>query len=83
MGCVSGEWPDCRLGHGAKVLQTLSTTYASEVVPTVLRPYVTAWVCMCWGLGNVIASVVVRATSTMGTQWGELRLETFRSSLIF
>lgn len=30
------------------VFQTLSTSYASEVVPTVLRPFVTSYVCMCW-----------------------------------
>lgn len=47
------------------VFQTLSTTYASEVVPTVLRPYVTAYVCMCWGAGILLSSGVVRATSTI------------------
>ncbi|KAH7346991.1 general substrate transporter [Pyrenochaeta sp. MPI-SDFR-AT-0127] len=41
--------------------QTLSTTYASEVVPTILRPYVTAYVCMCWGAGILLSSGVVRA----------------------
>ncbi|KAF4964219.1 hypothetical protein FSARC_7853 [Fusarium sarcochroum] len=45
------------------VFQTLSTTYACEVVPTILRPYVTAWVCMCWGFGILLSSGVVRATS--------------------
>ncbi|KAB5566695.1 putative MFS alpha-glucoside transporter, partial [Coniochaeta sp. 2T2.1] len=50
----------CGISWG--VFQTLSTTYASEIVPTVLRPYVTAWVCMCWGAGQLIASGVVRAT---------------------
>lgn len=43
------------------VFQTLSTSYASEVVPTVLRPYVTAYVCMCWGGGILLSSGVVRA----------------------
>ncbi|GFZ47587.1 hypothetical protein JCM24511_05331 [Saitozyma sp. JCM 24511] len=51
------------------VFQTLSTTYACEIVPTVLRPYVTAYVCMCWGAGNVIASVAVRACSVLTNQW--------------
>ncbi|EED20771.1 MFS alpha-glucoside transporter, putative [Talaromyces stipitatus ATCC 10500] len=45
------------------VFQTLSTTYASEVVPTVLRPYVTAYVCMCWGAGILLSSGVVRAVA--------------------
>ena len=43
------------------VFQTLSTTYASEIVPTVLRPYVTAFVCMCWGGGQLLSSGVIRA----------------------
>lgn len=49
----------CGVGWGS--FQTMTTAYASEVVPTVLRPYVTAWVCMCWGLGILISSAVVRA----------------------
>lgn len=47
------------------VFQTLSTTYACEVVPTVLRPYVTAYVCMCWGAGILLSSGVVRGVSTL------------------
>lgn len=49
----------CGIGWGS--FQTMTTAYASEVVPTVLRPYVTAWVCMCWGMGILISSAVVRA----------------------
>jgi len=49
----------CGVGWGS--FQTMTTAYASEVVPTVLRPYVTAWVCMCWGMGILISSAVVRA----------------------
>ncbi|KAK6008869.1 hypothetical protein QM012_000772 [Aureobasidium pullulans] len=47
------------------VFQTLSTSYASEVVPTVLRPYVTAYVCMCWGAGILLSSGVARAAITL------------------
>ncbi|KAJ5557156.1 hypothetical protein N7513_002743 [Penicillium frequentans] len=47
------------------VFQTLSTSYASEVVPTVLRPYVTAYVCMCWGAGILLSSGVVRAVASI------------------
>lgn len=43
------------------VFQTLTTTYASEIVPTILRPYLTAYVCMCWGAGILLSSGVVRA----------------------
>lgn len=52
--------------------QTLSTAYASEVVPTVLRPYVTAYVCMCWGAGILFSSGVARAVLVIEGDWGEL-----------
>ncbi|KAB5523173.1 putative MFS alpha-glucoside transporter [Coniochaeta sp. 2T2.1] len=58
----------CGIAWG--VFQTLSTTYASEVVPTVLRPYVTAYVCMCWGAGQLLAAGVVRAVT--GSVEGDL-----------
>ncbi len=51
------------------VFQTLSTSYAAEVVPTVLRPYVTAYVCMCWGAGILTSSGVQRACLTIDSQW--------------
>ncbi|KAH8897920.1 putative MFS alpha-glucoside transporter [Thozetella sp. PMI_491] len=51
----------CGISWG--VFQTLSTTYASEIVPTILRPYVTAYVCMCWGAGILLSSGVVRAVT--------------------
>lgn len=50
--------------------QTLSTTYASEVVPTVLRPYVTAYVCMCWGAGILLSGGVVRAVASIEGDMG-------------
>lgn len=43
------------------MLQTLTTTYASEIVPTILRHYLTAYVCICWGAGILLSSGVVRA----------------------
>ncbi|KAF2156537.1 sugar transporter [Myriangium duriaei CBS 260.36] len=52
------------------VFQTLSTSYAAEVVPTVLRPYVTAYVCMCWGAGILLSSGVVRAVVNVSGDLG-------------
>lgn len=52
------------------LLQTLSTTYACEVVPTILRPYVTAYVCMCWGAGILLSSGVVRAVAGISGDLG-------------
>ncbi|KAK0648260.1 general substrate transporter [Cercophora newfieldiana] len=58
----------CGISWG--VFQTLSTSYASEVVPTILRPYVTAYVCMCWGAGILLSSGVVRAVASIEGEMG-------------
>ncbi|KAL2802977.1 general substrate transporter [Aspergillus granulosus] len=52
------------------VFQTLSTGYASEVVPTILRPYVTAYTCMCWGAGILLSSGVVRTVAGIDGDMG-------------
>lgn len=39
----------CGIPWGA--FQTLTTTYAAEVSPVVLRPYLTTYVNMCWVAG--------------------------------
>ncbi|KAK7718455.1 hypothetical protein SLS64_002410 [Diaporthe eres] len=46
------------------VFQTLSTAYASEVSPVILRPYLTTFVNMCWVMGQFIAAGVNRASVT-------------------
>ncbi|KAJ1025108.1 hypothetical protein NDA16_002615 [Ustilago loliicola] len=51
------------------VFQTLTTTYAAEICPIMLRPYMTSYVCFCWGLGIFLSSIVVRATLNMAGQW--------------
>ncbi|KAH7222649.1 general substrate transporter [Fusarium redolens] len=53
----------CGIAWG--VFQTLTTTYACELVPIVLRPYVTSYVCMCWGIGICISSGVIRAVANV------------------
>ncbi|ERS98119.1 MFS transporter, SP family, general alpha glucoside:H+ symporter [Sporothrix schenckii 1099-18] len=58
----------CGIGWG--VFQTLSTAYACEVVPPIVRPYVTGYVCMCWGAGILLSSGVVRAVAGIDGDWG-------------
>ncbi|CAK7223835.1 hypothetical protein SBRCBS47491_005342 [Sporothrix bragantina] len=58
----------CGIGWG--VFQTLSTVYACEVVPPIIRPYVTGYVCMCWGAGILLSSGVVRAVASVNGDWG-------------
>ncbi|WVF71044.1 hypothetical protein IAT40_005841 [Kwoniella sp. CBS 6097] len=54
---------------GTGSFQTLTTTYASEVVPTVLRPYTTAWVCCAWGIGLTLSAGVIRACLGLNGDW--------------
>ncbi|KAL2111187.1 hypothetical protein VUR80DRAFT_186 [Thermomyces stellatus] len=50
--------------------QTLTTTYAAEVCPTHLRAYLTTYVNVCWVLGQLIASGVLRAMVARDDKWG-------------
>ena len=43
------------------VFQTLTTTYAAEVAPVPLRPFLTTYVNLCWVFGQIIASGVLRS----------------------
>jgi SP family general alpha glucoside:H+ symporter-like MFS transporter len=53
------------------VFQTITTAYASEVMPVVLRPYLTTYVNLCWVLGQVVATGVLRGMLGLGdSQWG-------------
>jgi SP family general alpha glucoside:H+ symporter-like MFS transporter len=51
------------------VFQTLTTAYASEVCPTQLRAYLTTYVNLCWVIGQLIASGVLRAEALRNSQW--------------
>ncbi|KAI1084674.1 sugar transporter-like protein [Whalleya microplaca] len=48
----------CGLSWG--VFATLSPAYASEVCPTNLRGYLTTYVNLCWAIGQLIATGVLR-----------------------
>ncbi|OJJ45236.1 hypothetical protein ASPZODRAFT_143882 [Penicilliopsis zonata CBS 506.65] len=52
------------------VFQTVTTTYASEVCPVVLRPYLTTYVNLCWVFGQLIASGVLKAMEGRTDKWG-------------
>ncbi|EED14705.1 sugar transporter, putative [Talaromyces stipitatus ATCC 10500] len=52
------------------VFQTITTTYAAEVCPVVLRPYLTTYVNLCWVFGQLIASGVLKAMQARTDEWG-------------
>ncbi|KAM0814159.1 putative Major facilitator superfamily (MFS) profile domain-containing protein [Seiridium cardinale] len=58
------------LGIPFGCFQTLACTYASEVVPTTLRAYLTTYVNLCWVLGQIIASSLLRALVDRTDSWG-------------
>ncbi|KAM5364343.1 hypothetical protein ACJZ2D_011540 [Fusarium nematophilum] len=57
------------LGIPWGVFQTLTLAYASDIAPVVLRPYLTAYVNLCWVIGQLIAAGVLRGFSSLGGDW--------------
>lgn len=62
-----------RIGHhkltGLGTFQTMTVTYAAEVMPINIRPFLTTYVNMCWVIGQIICSGVNRALIDNTTQW--------------
>ena len=51
------------------VFQTLTCTYAAEVVPVPLRPILTTYVNLCWVIGQFLASGVLKGVADIPDQW--------------
>lgn len=49
--------------------QTLTLTYAADVTPVQLRPILTSYVNMCWVIGQLISSGIVKALITRNDNW--------------
>jgi len=58
------------LGLPWGVFQTLTVTYASDITPSTLRPYLTTYINLCWVMGQLIAAGVLRGCQTLGNEWG-------------
>ena len=48
---------------------TIAPTYASEVVPIALRGHLTAYVNLCFVMGQLLANGVIAGTSQLDTHW--------------
>ncbi|KAJ9499733.1 hypothetical protein LTR99_000361 [Exophiala xenobiotica] len=57
----------CGLPWG--VFQTLSTTYAAEVMPVALRAYLTSNVNLCWLIGQLLGVSVIRGLVHNTSEW--------------
>ena len=51
------------------VLTSLAPTYASEVAPLRLRDIMTAYVNLCWSIGQLIATAVLAGMASNSTEW--------------
>ncbi|KAH6654086.1 general substrate transporter [Truncatella angustata] len=52
------------------VFETMPAAYASEIAPLVLRPYFTTYANLCWVIGQLIATGVLRGFLGLGdSQW--------------
>ncbi|KAK3070887.1 hypothetical protein LTR53_009658 [Teratosphaeriaceae sp. CCFEE 6253] len=57
------------LGVPWGAFQTMTTVYAAEVCSVALRGYLPTYVNMCWGMGQLIASSVIRSMLKRTDQW--------------
>ncbi|CZS99223.1 hypothetical protein WAI453_008301 [Rhynchosporium graminicola] len=52
------------------IFQTLAVTYAADICPTSLRAYMTSWINMCWVIGQLISSGMLRGLLNRPDEWG-------------
>lgn len=52
------------------IFAIMGPTYASEVCPLALRGYLTAYVNMCWGFGQIVAGGVLEGLVNDKSEWG-------------
>lgn len=57
----------CSIPWGA--FATMGPAYAAEVCPLVLRGYLTAFVNLCWTIGQLLSAAILKALVTNTTQW--------------
>ncbi|KAK6846303.1 hypothetical protein PG990_007253 [Apiospora arundinis] len=52
------------------IFQTLSISYAADLCPTHLRAYMTSWVNMCWVIGGLLSTGILRGLFNIQGEWG-------------
>jgi SP family general alpha glucoside:H+ symporter-like MFS transporter len=58
------------LGLPWGIFQTLTVTYASDITPSTIRPYLTTYINLCWVIGQLVAAGALRGCQTLGNDWG-------------
>lgn len=67
IGAMTAGFFLCGIPWG--IFQPLATSYASEVLPVALRAYLATYINMCWLIGQLFASVVMRCIVTRPDEW--------------
>lgn len=57
------------IGFPLGIFLALTTVYASEVCPVVLRSYLTTYVNLCWNIGKFVSTGVLRSQVTNESEW--------------
>ncbi|KAK9774667.1 hypothetical protein SCAR479_08752 [Seiridium cardinale] len=52
------------------VFQTLAVSYAADLCPTHLRAYMTSWVNLCWVIGGLLSTGILRGLLKIDSEWG-------------
>ncbi|KAK8041959.1 MFS maltose permease [Apiospora rasikravindrae] len=50
------------------VFEAMPASYAAEIVPLAIRPYITTYSNLCWVIGQLLSTGVLRACLTMGNK---------------
>ena len=58
------------LGFPYGIFQTLTVSYASDITPTTIRPYLTTYINLCWVMGQFVAAGALRGCMSLGNDWG-------------
>ncbi|KAI1846588.1 hypothetical protein JX266_007161 [Neoarthrinium moseri] len=52
------------------VFQTLAVSYAADLCPTHLRAYMTSWINLCWVIGGLLSTGILRGLLKLDGEWG-------------
>ncbi len=69
------------LGFPWGTFQTMTVSYAAEVMPLQIRPFLTTYVNLCWVIGQIICSGVNRTLINNTTEWA-YRIDSIRRTVV-
>jgi SP family general alpha glucoside:H+ symporter-like MFS transporter len=61
------------------VFATMGPAYAAEVCPLALRGYLTAFVNLCWAIGQLLSAAILKALVNNTTEWSYRGMDSYGS----